>query len=119
MSSIADQAESVKTCQKESFGRERDSLPVDCEPTGGEASDCFGVGTAFRFEDAPGEGLGGVVVENRHGLLNDNRSVVVFIIGKVDRTSADPHTSRERGRMNALAVITLPTKSGYEGWVNV
>lgn len=52
--------------------------------TGNEEPDGFDVCGVFLLEDAGGEGLGGVAIENGNLSLNDNWAGVQFLIDEVD-----------------------------------
>ena len=69
----------------------RDAAALDLEAAIGVEGDGFGEGLALGLEDAGGEGLGRVVVEHRHGLLEDDRAGVVGGVGEVDGAAADLH----------------------------
>src|SRR5438552_2740544 len=54
---------------------------VDFKATRGKQSDRFGIRLAFGSEDPRGERLWRVVVTDRNARLNDDRALVVVVVG--------------------------------------
>jgi hypothetical protein len=80
--------------------------------------DRFGIDFAFLLEDARGERVGGVVVQHGDGPLQDDRAVVVVIVGEMDRTAADLGAVLQNGFVDAVTVVALSAKSGISaGWM--
>src|SRR5262249_45776313 len=61
---------------------------VNLQQAGGKLPDCFGIGLALSGEDTRGERLRSVVACDGHARLDDDRAVVVLIVGKVHGTAA-------------------------------
>jgi len=81
--------------------------------------DGFGVSFAFGFEDAGGEGVGGVGWFDVDDALQDDWAVVEFVVGEVDRASGDLGSVRQHRFMHMMAVHPLATKGGEQGRVDV
>src|SRR5262245_1671457 len=83
----------------------------DANAATGDEADDFGERFAFGGEDAGGEGVGRVVVEDRHDALQDDRAVVVLIINEVNGATADLRAIVEHRFVNVMPVHS-PTAEG-------
>jgi hypothetical protein len=54
-----------------------------------DAGDGLGVGEVLLFEDAFGEGIGGVIVMDRDNALEDDDAVVDGLVDEVDGAAGD------------------------------
>lgn len=79
---------------------------------GEEIVDGFGVGDMFLFEDAGGEGFGGVIGEDRASSLVEDGSFVIPFADEMDGTPACLGTGGEDSMMNMDAVHALAAEAG-------
>ena len=79
----------------------------------------FGIGFAFLFEDAGGEGVGGVGGEDGDFLLQDGRAGVVGVVGVVDGAAGLFFAGGEDGGVDVVAVHAFAAEFGEEGGVDV
>ena len=59
-------------------------------------------------------GLGGVVIVDRDGALEDDRAGVIGVVGEVDGAAGDLHPVVEHGLVDLGAVIALAAEGGDE-----
>src|SRR5262249_22548788 len=73
--------------------RDAHAPPLTVKAAFGEQPNRLGVGFALLLEDAGRKAVGRVVVEDRHGALQDDGAVVVDVVGEMDGAAADldPH----------------------------
>ena len=84
-----------------------------------EQGDRVGVGDFFFFENAVGEGFGGVVVEDGAGALKDDGAGVVAAVDEVDGAARQLAAVGEDGFVNFSAVHPAAAEAGEEGGVDV
>lgn len=84
-----------------------------------EEVDGLWVGFAFEGEDAGGEGVGGVVVEDGAAVLDEDGAGVVGVVGEVDGAAGDLAAVVEDGLVDVVAVHALAAEAGEEGGVDV
>ena len=95
------------------------ALGIDLEAALREEPDGFGDQAALRGLDPCGQGLDGVVFEHRDGLLEDDRAVVVLLVGEVHRGAGHLHPLLEDGFVDLTSVETLAGEGGNQGRVDV
>jgi hypothetical protein len=54
------------------------------------------------------------MLENRHDTLQDDRAVIVFLVGKMDRAPAHLDARCQRSLMHPQPIAPLATKGGDE-----
>ena len=91
----------------------------ELDSTGGEQLQHVRVGFLFGFEDALGERVGGVVVEDGDRLLPDDRAVVVFVVDEVDGAAGDLDAGVEDGLVDVMAVHAGAAEGGDQRGVDV
>src|SRR5207247_8332088 len=74
----------------------QDPTPGDAQAPGEELGDGAAVDAVLRLEDPRRETLGRVVIQDRHGLLQDDRSGVDTLVGEMDGAAADLHACLDR-----------------------
>ena len=82
-------------------------MAPDLVGAGEDARDGFGVGEVLLGEDAGGERLGGVGVEDGDGSLQDDDAVVYVLVDEVDGAAGDPGAEFES--------LTLGVEAGKRG----
>ena len=87
--------------------------------TGGYALDGLGVEGVFSFEDAGGEGVGGVVGYNRDFGLGYHGATVVLFVHEVDADAGDALARGDYGGVDALAVHPPSAKFRQQRGVDV
>ena len=92
---------------------------VEVDLTGGYALDGLGVEGVFSFEDAGGEGVGGVVGHDRDFGLGYHGASVIFFVHEVDADAGDACACGKHRRVDALAVHSLSAEFGQKGWVDI
>ena len=96
-----------------------DAVVLDFEAVLGKEDDGLGVGEGFLFEDSGGEGVGGVVVEDGAGALDDDGAGVVFVGAEVDGAAGDLAASLEYRFVDVVAPHALSAEGREEGRVDV
>ncbi len=86
------------------------SAVFDFQATGREESDGGGEGFALGGKYTSGELLGSVVVRDRNHALRNDRAVIVFVIDKVNRASADLCSASQDRFVNVMSVKAFPTE---------
>lgn len=97
----------------------KDSRSVHPQSTRGKLGDGFGVGKTFLLEDADRQGGGGVVIQHRNRLLQNDRPVVVLIINEMNRTTADFAAPGDDRRVDFFAVVTFAGEGRNQRRMNV
>ena len=63
-------------------------------------------------------GFGGIAFQDRDGFLHDDRSVVVEIVGKVDRAATQFHPAGQDRRVDFQSIKPLPQNDGMSAlWI--
>ena len=96
-----------------------DGVVFDGESVLGKEGYCFGVGDAFLLEDAGGECVGGVVVEDVAGALGDDGAGVVFVGAEVDGAAGDFAAGVEDGFVDVMSPHALSAEGREECGVDV
>jgi hypothetical protein len=100
-------------------GQNPDAAALDAQPAFGIKLDSLGIDFAFGGLDAIGERVGGVVFENGHGLLHDDRPVVVLGVDEMDGGPADLGAGFDHGLVYVVAVHAAPAERRDQRRVNV
>src|SRR5690606_8793576 len=85
---------------------------LDGDAALGDESDGLGHEAAFRGLHAGRERVGGVVLEDRDGLLEEDRAGVVAVVGEVDGGAGDLHAGGQDGLVHAAAVHAAAAEGG-------
>src|SRR5690349_13980476 len=91
-----------------------DAAAVYAIAAGEDESDGLGIDAVLLYEDTSGEGLDCVVIEYRHGGLDDDGAGIEIFVDEVDGAAGDLHAvgqrlvlrveSRERGQERRVDV---------------
>src|SRR5688572_21829616 len=77
------------------MGSDTDTDPssFDCQAAFCEEADGFDVGSVLFWEDAGGEGFGGITFEDGDAALEDDGASVVLFVYEMDRAAGDLHAA--------------------------
>ena len=87
--------------------------------SGGQLSNGFRVGDFLLFKYQSRQFIGSAAVGDVHGLLQNDGAVIVFVVGKMHRASADLHASLYGSFMHMMAIESMAAKRRNERRVNV
>src|SRR4051812_34052898 len=76
-------------------GKGSHAAALNTQPSLCEQANRFRIRLALLLEDPGGEGVRSVVIEDRHHTLQNDRALVVLVVGEVDGTAADLHAAGE------------------------
>ena len=65
------------------------AAPFDFQSRFGVQPNRLGISEAFLFEDASGERVGGIIIFDRHGALQDNRTMIILVVCEMHCATAD------------------------------
>src|SRR6266850_57466 len=82
-------------------------------------ADGLWVSDFFLFEDTMGEGFGCVVFENGADALEDDGTIIVFLINEMDGATGDFAAVGEDGLVDVEAVHATSAEAGEEGGMNI
>src|SRR5262245_47875983 len=85
---------------------------LDAQPTLREQPDRLGVRLTLLLEHPRRQRLRRVVVVHRHRPLQDDRAVVVLVVGEVDGAAADLGAVGQHRLVDVVAVKALPAERG-------
>ena len=80
---------------------------LDAQPALSKKADRLGIGLALLLEDALGQSVRCVIVENGNGALKNDGTVIVDVVGKVDGAAADLDAARQGRFVDAMSVEPL------------
>src|SRR5262245_16996015 len=87
---------------------------IYAKPTCREKSNRLGISFTFLLKSPGGERLGRVVIEHPDRALEDDRPVVVDIVGEVDRAAAYLHAIGQGGFVDVVTIKPFAAERGNQ-----
>lgn len=101
------------------FGENPCSVSFHLQAALGKELDRLWIQFPFESLNPLGQSFGGVIIQNRDGLLEDDRTAVILLIGEMDGRSCHFDSGGNDGFMNMVAVQPLTTESRDQCGMNI
>ena len=104
------------------FGKLRENShlsPFDTDAAISDELDCLWIGRALGFKGAGGKCFGRIILSNGDRSLSDHGTMIVLVVGEMDRAATDFCTIVQHGLMNAVAEEALAAKGRDEARMDV